>query len=234
MEVSVQLRLQMPPRRACPTSGDALQPRHERNASAAGVIELIGFGRWVDGFARGRAAGTAKRLLPLLQPEDSILDVGAGEGLIAAQLHCGLGGCTVLTDLKNQVRSGLPLVLCSGEQLPFADSTFDVVLLLTVLHHTSDPVSIVREAARIAKRAVIVQEDMYLGRPVDLLVFAADVLCSIPYGYQLPAWPRSPRTWELLFRAAAVRPDARIIDYWSTGPIRRAGTVIWSLTSSYY
>ncbi len=140
----------------------------------------------------------------------------------------------MLTDLKNQVRCPLPLVLCSGERLPFADSTFDVVLLLTVLHHTTDPVSIVREGARVAKRAVIVQEDMYLGRLVDLLVFAADVVCSVAHGYQLPALPRSPRIWEVLFRAASVRPDAKIIDYWSTGPIRRAGTVIWSLKSSYY
>jgi hypothetical protein len=91
----------------------------------------------------------------------------------------------------------------------------------------------VREAARVAKRAVIVQEDMYLGRPVDLLVFAADVVCSIPYGYPLPDLPRGPRRWELLFRAASVRPDAKIIGYWSAGPIRRAGTVIWSLKASY-
>jgi predicted ATP-dependent endonuclease of OLD family len=33
--VHVQPRLQMPPRRACPTSGDALQPRHDRHDSAA-------------------------------------------------------------------------------------------------------------------------------------------------------------------------------------------------------
>src|SRR5215204_1158263 len=193
---------------------------------------MICFEQWVDGFAWGRAATTAKCLFSLLQPEDSILDVGAGDGRTSAQLHSRLGGCTVLADLKNHVRSHLPLVLCSGDRLPFADSTFDVVLLLTVLHHTSDPTSIVREAARVAKRAVIVQEDMYLGRPVDLMVFAADVVCSLPYGYQLPNLPCSPRIWELRFGAASVRPDARIINYWSAGPIRRAGTVIWSLKPS--
>ncbi len=35
--VSVQARLQTPPRRACPTSRDALQPRHEHDAAAAGA-----------------------------------------------------------------------------------------------------------------------------------------------------------------------------------------------------
>src|SRR5262245_57461889 len=36
-DVSVQARLQTPERRACPASGDALQPRHDRDAAAAGA-----------------------------------------------------------------------------------------------------------------------------------------------------------------------------------------------------
>src|SRR5262249_38312853 len=38
--VSVQVRHPEPPWRPCPTSGDALQPRHERDAAAAGARAL--------------------------------------------------------------------------------------------------------------------------------------------------------------------------------------------------
>ncbi|HZY43535.1 MAG TPA: methyltransferase domain-containing protein, partial [Anaerolineae bacterium] len=45
-----------------------------------------------------------------------------------------------------------------GKQLPFADNSFDVALLLTVLHHIPCPDDTLIEARRVAQRIIIVED----------------------------------------------------------------------------
>jgi len=88
-----------------------------------------------------------------------VLDCGCGDGRVASRLAAGLD--FTLADL---VRPGctavesLPFVpLIDGEDLPFADASFDTCLLLTVLHHAEDPVRVLRNALRVSRRVVIIE-----------------------------------------------------------------------------
>jgi len=79
-----------------------------------------------------------------------ILEVGCGEGMMFE----GTGTTPVQMDvsMKRVARAAgrCRFLLCGdGYQLPFADSSFDTVLLVAVLEHTREPWRILAEARRV-------------------------------------------------------------------------------------
>jgi SAM-dependent methyltransferase len=56
-----------------------------------------------------------------------------------------------------------PDVICRAEDLPFADSSFDVVACRVAAHHFEDPAGILRELARVSAALVLVADNLYRG-----------------------------------------------------------------------
>jgi len=122
----------------------------------------------------------------------SMLDVGAGDGQLGAAVAARLGACRLQgVDLAPpDARSAASI---DGARLPFADASFEVVLLADVLHHARDAPAVLREALRCAARAVIVKDHLARG-PLDRArLYAMDVVgnpsreVEIPGGYFGPA-----------------------------------------------
>ncbi len=90
-----------------------------------------------------------------------VLDLGAGEGYVGAILQERHGAEVILADVIDLNRTALPHVRYDGHVLPFADDTFDVTLLLFVLHHTERPETVLREALRVTRGAVLIWESVY-------------------------------------------------------------------------
>jgi ubiquinone/menaquinone biosynthesis C-methylase UbiE len=97
---------------------------------------------------------------PLIRPGDRVLDVGAGDCRLDLLLQRDPGCEVVPVDVADCNRTELPLTLFDGRRLPFADDSFDVVLLVFVLHHAEDPRAVLMEARRVSRRQVIVFEDV--------------------------------------------------------------------------
>ena len=96
----------------------------------------------------------------LLDQHQRILDIGSGNGLVAYTLMQKGFNITPL-DIENLSYSNkIEPIVYDGKKIPFEDQSFDVALILTVLHHTSDPSAILLEAKRVAKRILII-EDIY-------------------------------------------------------------------------
>jgi ubiquinone/menaquinone biosynthesis C-methylase UbiE len=107
-----------------------------------------------------RARWTQRHLMPYIRPADSVLDVGAGDCRLAALLQRKIGCKVTPVDVEDFNQTDLPLTLFDGEHLPFGDNTFDVVLLIFVLHHAKDARPVLDEARRVSRRSVIVFEDV--------------------------------------------------------------------------
>ena len=64
--------------------------------------------------------------------------------------------------------------------MPFDTQTYDTALLSTMLHHTPDPDHILREASRISRRLIII-EDVYDGPFMEWLTKRFDSLMNLEF-----------------------------------------------------
>jgi len=96
-------------------------------------------------------------------PGVTALDVATGGGHVARRLR--EAGCSVVTCDSSPGMS--PDVICRAEDLPFADSSFDVVVSRIAAHHFDDVRAAVREMARVARRLVVIQDLLYESEEVE-------------------------------------------------------------------
>jgi len=104
----------------------------------------------------------AKRSFELVEDYivgEKILDLGAGNGLLALEIKKQLKKEVVLVDIVDYNYTDLPLILYNPEeQIPLADGEVDTTILYTVLHHASDPEHLLKEATRITKKRLVIIE----------------------------------------------------------------------------
>jgi ubiquinone/menaquinone biosynthesis C-methylase UbiE len=119
-------------------------------------------------YARGRAIGPAMidawmRVfaghVPARRPL-AVLDLGAGTGRFTPALAQAFGGPVYgvepsrrMRDIAGQAAAhpAVTYLAGSGEQLPLADGSCDVVLMYLVFHHLRDPAAAAAEIARVLR-----------------------------------------------------------------------------------
>jgi ubiquinone/menaquinone biosynthesis C-methylase UbiE len=93
-----------------------------------------------------------------------VLDVGCGSGAFteAVERHrpdlevygCDVSRKAIVTAKKES--GNILFSVCDAENLPFPDSSFDVVILKFVLEHVSEPKKVLQESYRVLKKGGIV------------------------------------------------------------------------------
>jgi len=94
-----------------------------------------------------------------LKPGMRLLDVATGTGLAAqAAIDLGIAPAKIVgldpsagMLHENQKRRAIPLVQAVGENLPFADNTFDFICMSYALRHVEDLLALFREFHRVLK-----------------------------------------------------------------------------------
>lgn len=99
---------------------------------------------------------------------ESVLDIGCRDGAYVAFCRA-LGKRAVGLDLAPFPLPGsnLPLVHADAQALPFADHSFDTVLMFDLLEHVPDEELALREAARVGQRNILLS----LPKPDDPQIF---------------------------------------------------------------
>lgn len=126
------------------------------------------FTRQAEPFARGQAIRSPEALGRIVQmaqagPEDTVLDVACGPGLLACAFarvvrHAvGVDITPAMLDQarKNQQEQGLQnLTWQLGDvlSLPYPDQHFSIVVSRFVFHHLLDPLATLKEMKRVCKR----------------------------------------------------------------------------------
>lgn len=126
--------------------------------------------------ARGDAAGPRienfrRLLLSHVPPRGRILEIGAGEGLLASQL--GTDGYDVIA-LDTQLRSRFPIVESSFEDFDAPAQSFDCIVAQYVLHHVADLGGVLDKVTDLLKPGGIVAIDDYGWERSDDAQFRAD------------------------------------------------------------
>ena len=160
----------------------------------------------VSSHALRTAEEYASHVTPKLRFGDKLLDVGCGPGSITKgfRKYVGPGGRVVGVDLepnvlveaKRAVGEDAEILQADAYALPFAEGEFDVAHAHQVLQHVADPVGVLREMRRVARR----NGGIVAVREVDYESW-----------FWHPAEPRMDR-WKDVYRAVCRRngadPDA--------------------------
>lgn len=154
-------------------------------------------------------------ILPRLKKNDKVLDVGCGGGALGMTLMQASAAPTglVVEGLENRPRGREPILVHSynAQKYPFADNSFDVVCLMDVLHHDRDIKSILREAARVAKRLVIIKDHKPDGLFAQARICTLDWAANFGYGVKCLYYYPTHSEWKHLFEASELLLDEEII-----------------------
>jgi len=144
-----------------------------------------------EGSQDGFSAKFVPAILRMLDAR-SVLDVGTATGKGMRDLKeampdlfvCGVEPVAALVQeaaRNGNIASG-PILQASGEALPFADHSFDVVCEFGILHHVGNPAAVVREMLRVASKAVLISDSNRFGQGSLAMRFVKLVL------YKLRLW----------------------------------------------
>lgn len=128
-----------------------------------------------------------------------ILDLGCGSGVVGNKFKDFFQAEVIGVDIIDRRILPLSFELIDGKNLPFPENYFDVVLINYVLHHTEDPISLLKEAKRVGEK-IIIFEDLPEG-------FSSKLICKfhgLSYNKFLgnPDFIsfRSEKEWEQIFQ----------------------------------
>ncbi|MEX1020074.1 MAG: class I SAM-dependent methyltransferase [Litorilinea sp.] len=146
-----------------------------------------------------RYAQLTNRLTPFLHDVTNVLDVGASDGQLAHQLTDSTGCHITGIDVCLQPYSYIEVRRYNGRNFPFDDNAFDCVLMVDMLHHTTDIEQVLAEARRVARRFILIK-DHYWDSQFDVRALSmADFVGNAPYGIPLPYNYLRLTEWEHLF-----------------------------------
>lgn len=103
--------------------------------------------------------------LIVFRPTDRVLDLGGGSGRIAKFLKDKVQSVVVVDAAENMIKycrrhEGIYCVRTEAENLPFADDSFDKIIVVDAFHHFQDQVKVVQEIKRVlAKNGEVVIEE---------------------------------------------------------------------------
>jgi len=100
----------------------------------------------------------AKEIFSFFKENKKILDLGCGSGSLAKILISKYNFSVFGLDIKDNRIFEIPFQVFNGKEIPFPDNYFDGVLISFVLHHTKDPISLLKEAKRVGKFLILFED----------------------------------------------------------------------------
>lgn len=155
----------------------------------------------------------SERIARIIPQNSAILDIGCGDGLIDK----------LILDVRKDIRiHGIDVLIrphtfievqkFDGVKIPHADNSFDCVMFVDVLHHTDKPSILVKEAARVSKKWLIIKDHIKTGIVGEKILKFMDWVGNARHGVVLPYNYLTAKEWEDLFAEAGFK----IVEYCSS------------------
>jgi SAM-dependent methyltransferase len=136
----------------------------------------------------------------LIPANSSVLDVGCGDGRLARLIadtrpDISIQGIDVL--LRND--AVIAVKSFDGQTIPYGQGSFDSVMLIDVLHHTADPMILLREATRAARQSILIKDHLLQGPLAYPTLRLMDWVGNARHGVALPYNYWTPAKWRHAF-----------------------------------
>ncbi len=129
----------------------------------------------------------------LLPPDASVLDVGSGDGLLAKLVSDRRPDLKIEgIDLLVRPQTHIPVRAFDGIHIDCPDRSFDAVMFVDVLHHTDDPEILIAEAARVARKCIVIKDHTRNGWLAGPTLRFMDHVGNAKHGVPIPGnyWPK--------------------------------------------
>ena len=153
---------------------------------------FIPFKSLLLGIIKKRIDSIVDPSIDFIENGDNILDIGAGTGWVAEEIKKRKKTNATLLDVTDFNQTDLKLVLYEGKIMPFEDNSFDVVFINFVLHHTDNPIEVLKEAKRVSRRNVIIFEDTYTSGTGYFFLCLWDYISNLPSFLVAPFTEKMP------------------------------------------
>jgi len=150
-----------------------------------------------------RVSAILQHLLFFIADGDKVLDVGCGDGMLANELKKSRDITVTGLETVKQPERFIPVTLFDGKTIPYPDNYFDKVLLIDVLHHSRDPLRLLKECGRVGRR-VIVKDHTYWNPLGWFFLYLSDYISNKPKGVDLPMNFIGRKKWDVLLKEAGL------------------------------
>jgi len=154
-----------------------------------------------------------EQIAGLLPADARVLDVGCGDGTIAAEIMARRPDVTITgIDVLVRPETKIEVTEFDGRTIPFGDATFDAVTFVDVLHHTDDATVLLREAARVAATAVVIKDHLADGFLANPTLRAMDWVGNASHGVALPYNYWTSAQWDAAFADVGLEVQRSVTD----------------------
>jgi len=167
-----------------------------------GLIEAV-YGRFVHKRRTLVLSDWCSGLIPL---NSKVLDVGCGDGRLARLIAEKRPDISIRgIDVLQRNDAVMPIDTFDGKSIPYGEGSFDVVMFVDVLHHASRPMTLVEEAVRVARQAIVIKDHLAQGSLAHLTLRVMDWVGNARHGVALPYNYWSSAKWHRLFDELGLR-----------------------------
>ncbi len=153
--------------------------------------------KWKKQFAIRKARIKLDRLQDLYRHDDSILEIGSGNGALSMLLKDGDYNVQTVDIENKSIFPSITPQLYDGNILPFNDGAFHISQMITMLHHTPEPKLMIKEAMRVSDK-LIIMEDVYSTLFQKYITWFTDSLVNWEFASH-PHTNKTDREWKSLF-----------------------------------
>ena len=137
--------------------------KEDNKAEAARKAPVSNVGKIGKSIIASRAKKMIDQFDEFLEEGESFLSVGDADGAVSLEIQrrCGLTGRGLDVDIGMPRNEEIPIDYYDGITMPYEDDAFDVVFVLFTLHHCNDLDAVLKEIVRVAKKKIVIMEDVY-------------------------------------------------------------------------